>query len=30
MLAKGIAITKKDKFRNQSVILTIAVPVGKE
>jgi hypothetical protein len=26
---KGIAITKKDKFRNQQVILTIYVPVGK-
>ncbi len=28
-LDKGIAITKKNKFRNQHVIMTIAVPVGK-
>ena len=28
-LDRGIAITKKDKFRNQHVIMTIAVPVGK-
>jgi phage shock protein PspC (stress-responsive transcriptional regulator) len=28
-LDKGIAITKANKFRNQHVILTIAVPVGK-
>jgi hypothetical protein len=26
---KGISITKQDKFRNQQVILTVAVPVGK-
>jgi len=26
---KGIAINKTDKFRNQHVIVTIAVPVGK-
>ncbi len=29
MLDKGIAITREDKFRNQQVIVTIAVPVGK-
>jgi phage shock protein PspC (stress-responsive transcriptional regulator) len=29
LLDKGIAITKEDKFRNQQVIVTIAVPVGK-
>lgn len=28
-LDKGIAITQNDKFRNQHVIMTIAVPVGK-
>jgi hypothetical protein len=28
LLDKGIAITKEDKFRNQQVIVTIAVPVG--
>ena len=28
-IARGIAITPQDKFRNQHVILTIAVPVGK-
>ena len=28
-LDRGIAITAKDKFRNQHVIMTIAVPVGK-
>lgn len=28
-LDRGIAITNKDKFRNQHVIMTIAVPVGK-
>ena len=28
-LDKGIAITKQDKFRNQHVIMTIAVPIGK-
>jgi phage shock protein PspC (stress-responsive transcriptional regulator)/heme/copper-type cytochrome/quinol oxidase subunit 2 len=30
MLSKGIAINKKDKFRNQHIVLTIAVPVGKK
>lgn len=29
ILDKGIAITENDKFRNQHVIVTIAVPVGK-
>ena len=29
LLDRGIAITGKDKFRNQHVIMTIAVPVGK-
>jgi len=29
LLDRGIAITKKDPFRNQHVIMTIAVPVGK-
>ncbi len=29
LLDKGIAITKEDKFRNQQVFVTIAVPVGK-
>ena len=28
-LAKGIGITPQDKFRNQHVVVTIAVPVGK-
>jgi phage shock protein PspC (stress-responsive transcriptional regulator) len=28
-LEKGIAITRQEKFRNQHVIVTIAVPVGK-
>ena len=28
-LHRGIAINKKDKFRNQHIIMTIAVPVGK-
>jgi phage shock protein PspC (stress-responsive transcriptional regulator) len=28
-LDRGIAITNKDKFRNQHVIMTIAVPIGK-
>jgi phage shock protein PspC (stress-responsive transcriptional regulator) len=28
-LAKGIAINRKDKFRNQHIVLTVAVPVGK-
>jgi phage shock protein PspC (stress-responsive transcriptional regulator) len=27
---KGIPITKRDKFRNQQVILTVYVPVGKQ
>jgi phage shock protein PspC (stress-responsive transcriptional regulator) len=30
MLDKGIAITQTDKFRNQHIVLTIAVPVGKK
>ncbi len=29
MLDQGIAITKQEKFRNQQVIITVAVPVGK-
>jgi phage shock protein PspC (stress-responsive transcriptional regulator) len=29
LLDKGIAITRQDKFRNQQVIVTVAVPVGK-
>ncbi|MDQ6812737.1 MAG: PspC domain-containing protein [Bacteroidota bacterium] len=29
LLDRGIAITANDKFRNQQVIVTIAVPVGK-
>jgi phage shock protein PspC (stress-responsive transcriptional regulator) len=29
LLDKGIAITKQEKFRNQQVIITVAVPVGK-
>lgn len=29
LLGRGIAITPTDKFRNQQVFLTIAVPVGK-
>lgn len=29
LLDRGIAINKQNKFRNQSVIVTIAVPVGK-
>ncbi len=28
-LDRGIAINKKDKFRNQHIIMTIAVPLGK-
>jgi hypothetical protein len=28
-LDRGIAITNRDKFRNQHVIMTIAVPIGK-
>ena len=27
---KGIAINKKDKFRNQQILLTVYVPVGKQ
>ncbi|MEJ7589308.1 MAG: PspC domain-containing protein [Ferruginibacter sp.] len=30
ILDKGIAITKKNKFRNQRVIVTVYVPVGKQ
>lgn len=30
ILDKGITITAKEKFRNQNVIVTIAVPVGKK
>ena len=30
LLDKGIAITPVDKFRNQQIIITIAVPVGKK
>jgi heme/copper-type cytochrome/quinol oxidase subunit 2 len=30
LLEKGISITPQEKFRNQSVIVTIAVPVGKK
>ena len=30
LLDKGIAINKTDKFRNQGVIITIYVPVGKQ
>lgn len=29
LLDKGIAITREEKFRNQQVIVTVAVPVGK-
>ena len=29
LLDKGIAITENEKFRNQQIIVTIAVPVGK-
>jgi phage shock protein PspC (stress-responsive transcriptional regulator) len=29
LLDKGIAINKTDKFRNQHVIMTLAVPIGK-
>jgi hypothetical protein len=29
LLDKGIAITRQEKFRNQQVIITVAVPVGK-
>jgi hypothetical protein len=30
VMDRGIAITKKNKFRNQRVILTVYVPVGKQ
>lgn len=30
LLDKGIAITKNEKFRNQQVIVTVGVPVGKK
>ncbi len=30
LIDKGIPITRKDKFRNQRIILTIYVPVGKQ
>ena len=30
LLEKGIAINKTDKFRNQAVIITVYVPVGKQ
>jgi hypothetical protein len=30
LLEKGIAINKTDKFRNQAVIVTVNVPVGKQ
>ena len=30
LIDKGIAITRKDKFRNQRVIITVYVPVGKQ
>lgn len=30
LLDKGIAITKEDKFRNQRVIITVYIPVGKQ
>ncbi len=30
LIEKGIAINRTDKFRNQQVILTVAVPVGKK
>lgn len=29
MLDKGIAITPQEKFRNQRIVITVAVPVGK-
>lgn len=29
LLDKGIAINKQNKFRNQAVIITVAVPIGK-
>ncbi len=30
MLEKGIGITREEKFRNQQIIVTVAVPVGKK
>lgn len=30
LIDKGIPVTRKDKFRNQRVVLTIYVPVGKQ
>lgn len=30
IIDKGIAITRKDKFRNQHIVLTVYVPVGKQ
>jgi phage shock protein C len=30
VLDKGIAITRQNKFRNQRVIITVYVPVGKQ
>ncbi len=30
VIDKGITITRKDKFRNQRIVLTIYVPVGKQ
>ncbi|MEJ7625666.1 MAG: PspC domain-containing protein [Ferruginibacter sp.] len=30
VMDKGIAITRQDKFRNQRIILTIYVPIGKQ
>jgi phage shock protein PspC (stress-responsive transcriptional regulator) len=30
LVDKGIAITRKDKFRNQRIVLTVYVPVGKQ
>ena len=30
IIDKGIPITKKDKFRNQEILLTVYVPVGKQ
>jgi hypothetical protein len=30
MLDKGIPVTRKDKFRNQRIVLTVYVPVGKQ
>lgn len=30
LVDKGLAITRKDKFRNQRIVLTVYVPVGKQ